>query len=126
MDTKWKNIKEKCMKMIETVRENRHGIIGGIYMAAGTVILIAMFGSFQRMYTWDILLVGGVMNLLLVIAQTQWLQAVRRMRERKGDGEVFLSQAAGENYENYYAIWAERKAKQEKRLNAAAVLLLIA
>lgn len=126
MDTKWKNIKEKCMKMIETVRENRHGIIGGIYMAAGAVILIAMFGSFQRMYTRDILLVGGVMNLLLVIAQTQWLQAVRRMRERKGDGEVFLSQAAGENYENYYAIWAERKAKQEKRLNAAAVLLLIA
>lgn len=126
MDTKWKNIKEKCMKMIETVRENRHGIIGGIYMAAGAVILIAMFGSFQRMYTRDILLVGGVMNLLLVIAQTQWLQAVRRMRERKGDGEVFLSQAAGEIYENYYAIWAERKAKQEKRLNAAAVLLLIA
>ena len=58
MDTKWKNIKEKCMKMIETVRENRHGIIGGIYMAAGAVILIAMFGSFQRMYTRDILLVG--------------------------------------------------------------------
>ena len=126
MDTKWKNIKEKCKKMIETVRENRHSIIGGICMAAGAVILIAMFGSFQRMYTRDILLVGGVMNLLLVIGQTQWLQAVRKMRTRRELTEDFLLQAAGENYENYYAIWAERKVKQEKRLNTAMVLLLIA
>ena len=65
------------------------------------------------------------MNLLLVIGQTLCLQAVRRIRERKGD-EGFFSQAAGENYENYYPIWAEQKTKQEKRLNTAALLLLIA
>ena len=65
------------------------------------------------------------MNLLLVIGQTLCLQAVRRIRERKGD-EGFFSQAAGENYENYYPIWVEQKTKQEKRLNTAAVFLLIA
>lgn len=78
------------------------------------------------MYTRQILIAGCVMNLLLVIGQTQCLQAVRRIRERKGGGEDFLSQTAGEKYENYYPIWAERKAKQERRLNTAAVLLLIA
>lgn len=125
MDTKWKNVKEKWKKMIESVCENRHGIIGGLCLAAGAVLLIAMFGSFHRMYTRQILLAGCVMNLLLVIGQTLCLQAVRRIRERKGD-EGFFSQAAGENYENYYPIWAEQKTKQEKRLNTAAVLLLIA
>lgn len=126
MDTKWKNVKEKWKKMIESVCENRHGIIGGLCLAAGAVLLIAMFGSFHRMYTRQILIAGCVMNLLLVIGQTQCLQAVRRIRERKGGGEDFLSQTAGENYENYYPIWAERKAKQERKLNTAAVLLLIA
>ena len=111
--------------MIESVCENRHGIIGGLCLAAGAVLLIVMFGSFHRMYTRQILLAGCVMNLLLVIGQTLCLQAVRRIRERKGD-EGFFSQAAGENYENYYPIWAEQKTKQEKRLNTAAVLLLIA
>ena len=39
------------------------------------------------------------MNLLLVIGQTQCLQAVRRIRERKGGGEDFLSQILYETEE---------------------------
>ena len=47
MDTKWKDVKEKWKKMIESVCENRHGIIGGNKPAAISSKTAAVFSRFS-------------------------------------------------------------------------------